>query len=153
MDDESLEIRDQLTRGVMARLLHSQTSSHDNGSAKPEEWPRLFEKHFNANDLDAVMALYEPEARFVTQSGDTVVGRNAIRNVLRGMIDSKTRLHSRVIRAVTVGDIAQLYTDFEGTTVDSSQKTVPVHSKAIEVLRRQPDGDWKLIIGDPNARD
>ena len=44
------------------RLLHSQTSSHDNGSAKPEEWPRLFEKHFNANDLDAVMALYEPEA-------------------------------------------------------------------------------------------
>jgi hypothetical protein len=24
--------------------------------------------------------------------------------------------------------------------------------KTIEVLRRQPDGTWKLIIGDPNAR-
>ena len=119
MDDESLEIRTNSREVSWPRLLHSQTSSHDNGSAKPEEWPRLFEKHFNANDLDAVMALYEPEAgirdsvwRF------TVVGRNAIRNVLRGMIDSKTRLHSRVIRAVTVGDIAQLYTDFEGTTVE-----------------------------------
>jgi hypothetical protein len=26
-------------------------------------------------------------------------------------------------------------------------------TKAIEVLRRQPDGTWKLIFGDPNARD
>ena len=49
-----------------------------------------------------------------------------------------------------MGDIAQLYTDFEGTTVDSSGNTVPVHSKAIEVLRHQPDGGWKLVMGDPN---
>ena len=80
------------------------------------------------------MALYKPEARFVTQSGDTVMGRDAIRSVLRAMVGAKTRLHSRVVRAVTVGDIAQLYTDFEGTTVDSSSKTVPVYNKAIEVL-------------------
>jgi ketosteroid isomerase-like protein len=69
------------------------------------------------------------------------------------MICSKTKLHSRVIRAVTVGDIAQLYTDFEGTALDSSGQTIEARNKAIEVLRRQPDGTWKLIIGDPNARD
>jgi hypothetical protein len=44
------------------------------------------------------------------------------------------------------------YTDFEGTTIDPSGNTVEVRHKAIEVLRRQPDGTWKLIIGDPNAR-
>ena len=33
--------------------------------AKPEDWPRVFEQHLNAGDLEAVMALYEPEARFV----------------------------------------------------------------------------------------
>ena len=120
---------------------------------KPEDWPRLFEQHFNAGDLDAVMALYETDARFVSGSGETLVGRDAIRKVLGAMIDAKTQLRSRVVRAVTVGDIAQLYTDFEGTTVDSSSKTVPVHNKAIEVLRRQPDGDWKLVRGDPNARE
>jgi hypothetical protein len=54
---------------------------------------------------------------------------------------------------VTVDDIAQLYTDFEGTTVDESGKTVAIRNKAIEVLRRQPDGAWKLIMGDPNARE
>jgi hypothetical protein len=69
------------------------------------------------------------------------------------LIDAKTRLHSRVVETVTVGDIAQLYTDFEGTTVDTSGNTVAIHHKAIEVLRRQPDGAWKLIVGDPNGRE
>src|SRR5262249_28485485 len=131
----------------MAELLYIRRAN------KPEDWPRLFEQHFNAGDLDAVMALYEPGARFVTQTGDTVIGRGAIPNVLRAMVNATTRLRSRVVRAVTVGDIAQLYTDFEGTAVDSSKKTVSVSNKAIEILRRQPDGDLKLIIGDPNARE
>jgi uncharacterized membrane protein/ketosteroid isomerase-like protein len=119
---------------------------------KPEDWPRVFEQHFNAGDLDAVIGLYEPEARFVMRSGETLVGHDAIRKVLSGLIGAKTKFHSRVVRKVSVGDIAQLYTDFEGATVDSSGNTVPVRNKAIEVLRRQPDGSWKLIMGDPNGR-
>jgi len=136
-------------------LVRSKTSSpttHTMFPHEPQDWPGLFEQHFNAGDLDAVMALYEPKARFVTRSGETLVGIDAIRKVLAGIIAAKTQFRSRVVRAVTFGDVAQLYTDFEGTTVDSSGNTVPVHSKAIEVLRRQPDGGWKLIMGDPNGR-
>ena len=44
---------------------------------------------------------------------------------------------------MTVGDIGQLYIDFEGTTIDSSGKTTPIHHKSIEVLRRQTDGGWR----------
>jgi ketosteroid isomerase-like protein len=69
------------------------------------------------------------------------------------MIDAKTQLHSRVLIAVTVGDIAQLYTDFEGTRLDAYGNTIPVRNRAIEILRRQPEGDWKLIIGDPHGRE
>jgi uncharacterized protein (TIGR02246 family) len=120
---------------------------------QPEDWPRQFVEHFNAGDLDAVMSLYEPEARFVTRSGQTLVGRDAIRKVLGGLIEAKTQFQSRVVRTAIIGDIAQLYTDFEGTRVDDAGKTIPVRNKAIEVLRRQPDGSWKLIMGDPNARE
>jgi uncharacterized protein (TIGR02246 family) len=98
------------------------------------------------------MDLYEPEARFVARSGETLIGSEQIRKLLDAMIKGKTRLNSRVVRAATVGDIAQLYTDFEGTAMDGSGKTVEAQYKAIEVLRRQPDGAWKLIIGDPNGR-
>src|SRR5262249_37933849 len=99
----------------------------------PEDWPRLFEQLLNAGDLEAVVALYEPDARFVARSGETVVGRDRIRDMLAGMIRTKTCLQSRVIRAVTVDDIALLYTDFEGTTVDASGKTAEARHKAIEV--------------------
>jgi uncharacterized protein (TIGR02246 family) len=120
---------------------------------KPEDWARHFEKQLNAGDLDGVMALYEPDARFVTQNGETLVGRDAIRKVLGGLIKAKTQFQSRVVRANTIGEIAQLYTDFEGIREDDSGKTVPVHLRAVEVLRRQPDGSWKLIMGDPNGRE
>jgi ketosteroid isomerase-like protein len=79
------------------------------------------------------------------------IGRDQIHKVLGGMIDAKTQLHSRVVKAATLGDIAQLYTDFEGTTLDASGRAVATQHKAIEVLRGQPEGDWKLIIGDPNG--
>jgi hypothetical protein len=69
---------------------------------KPEDWPRVFEEHLNAGDLDAVTALYEPEARFVTKSGETLVDRDRIPKVVGGMIEEKARLHSRVVKAVTV---------------------------------------------------
>ena len=87
---------------------------------KPENWPRFFERRLNARDLDAAMKLYEPEARFVTKSDEILVGHDAIRRVLAEMIYTKTQMHSRVIRAVTVGDIAQLYADFEGTKLDAT---------------------------------
>ena len=87
------------------------------------------------------------------RSGETVVGRDRIRDVLAGLIQSKTRLQSRVLRAITVDDVAVLYTDFNGTAIDSSGRTIEVRSKAIEVLRRQTDGGWRLIVGDPNGRE
>ena len=54
---------------------------------EPEDWPRVFEQHLNAGDLEAVVALY-----------------------------------------------------------------ADVHGRAIEIVRRQPDGTWKLIVGDPHGR-
>jgi uncharacterized protein (TIGR02246 family) len=119
---------------------------------KPENWPRVFEQNVNAGDLDAVVALYEPGARFVLRTGETLAGRDAIRPVLAGLIAAKTQFRSQVVKAVTVGDVALLYTDFRGTALDGSGATVEVRSDAIEVLRRQPDGTWKLIVGDPNGR-
>ena len=58
-----------------------------------------------------------------------------------------------MIKATTIDNVALLYTDFQGTAVDASGRTIEVRSKAIEVLRRQPDGAWKLIVGDPNGRE
>ena len=120
--------------------------------SNPEDWPSVFEQHLNAGDLDKVMSLYEPDARFVAPSGETLIGRDRIGQVIAGLIRSQTKMKSRVLRVNAIDDLALLYTDFDGTTVDDSGKTIELRSRAIEILRRQSDGTWKLIIGDPNAR-
>jgi uncharacterized protein (TIGR02246 family) len=119
---------------------------------RPEDWPRAFEERLNAGDLDGVVALYAPDARFVTRTGDVLAGRDAIRPVLAGLVAARTRFSSRVVRAVTAGDVAVLYTDFAGESHDEAGHTVAVRSAAIEVLRREADGRWLLIVGDPNGR-
>lgn len=135
----------------------SKSESHAQKSAalpnRSEDWPRVFERHLNAGDLDAVIALYEPEARFVTPSGEVLVGHDQIRKVIGGLIAAKTRLRGRIVQAVTVGEIAHLSTDFEGTMIDDSGRSIAISSKAIELLRRQGDGSWKLILGNPHGRE
>ena len=118
----------------------------------PEDWPSVFAQHLNAGDLEKVMSLYEPEARFVAPSGETLVGLDRIGEVIAALIRSNTKMKGRVLRVTRIDDLAVLYTDFDGTTNDASGKKIELSSRAIEVLRRQPDGTWKLIIGDPNAR-
>ena len=99
-----------------------------------------------------LMALDELDARFVARSGETVVGRGSrIREVIAGLTCLKTKFKSRVLQATTIHDVALLYTDFQGIYLYASGKTIEVRSKAVEVLRRQPDGAWKLIVGDPNG--
>jgi uncharacterized protein (TIGR02246 family) len=118
----------------------------------PQDWPSVFTQHLNAGDLEKVISLYEQDARFVAPSGETLVGIKPIGEVIAGLIRSNTKMKSRVLRAVTLDDLAVLYTDFDVTTNDASGKKTELRSRAIEVLRRQPDGGWKLIVGDPNAR-
>ena len=118
----------------------------------PEDWPHDFTQSLNAGDLDAVVALYDPDARFVDRTGEILIGRDRIRDTLARLINSHTRLHSRAIKTVVVDDIALLYTDFDGTTINAAGSTAETAFKAIEVLRRQPDGRWRLVVGDPRGR-
>jgi PhnB protein len=119
---------------------------------KPEEWVRLFAQHLNAGDLEAVIALYEPDASFVPRSGDTVVGRSGIRQVLADFIAKKPQMRGRVTKVVPTGDIALLYTDWQGTAVDPAGTPVEIFHQAIEIVRRQADGTWKLLVGHPDGR-
>ena len=102
----------------------------------------MFEQHLNAGDLDAVMALYDPGAVFVQRTGETVLGRQGIREVVGGLIAARTRFQSRVIKAITVDDIALLYTDFQGTTMDASGKTVEVRT-----MRSRFSADSRMARG------
>ena len=61
-------------------------------SHSPEELDQLFSEALNAGDLDALVALYEPQAVFITDPGKTVTGTAAIREVLSAFVAMKPKI-------------------------------------------------------------
>jgi uncharacterized protein (TIGR02246 family) len=114
----------------------------------PEDCDRLFADYVNAGNLDGVIALYEPGASLVQQDGSPAVGKPAIREALGGMLAANARLRMNVTRTVRAGDdLVVLYNDWTMSAGGNEMQ-----GKAIEVVRRQPDGTWLFAIDDPFAR-
>src|ERR1700754_3541527 len=116
-------------------------------ATEPEQLHRLFEQAFNAGDLDALMALYEPDAALIPQPGVTVQGRDGIRDALRWFLDRQGQISLDSKLVVRVGDLAYLSNQWSlagGTMPDGS----PAELGAItaEVARRQGDGAWLYVI-------
>lgn len=120
----------------------------------PIEVDQLFAKALEAGDLEAIVALYEPQAVVPGQSGQPpAVGPDQIREAMRPFIELKP---TNVVLAATVvaelDGVAILYDDWRGTGHAPDGSEAPLEGKAIEVVRRQADGSWKFIFDDPNAR-
>ena len=117
---------------------------------RPEELDRLFAQALNAGDLDALLALYEPNAALAAQPGQVVTGTQSIREALQGFIAMKptlTMLETKTI--MQTGEIALTSSKWHltGTGPDGSPVTMDGHSA--EVSRRQADGTWRIVIDSP----
>ena len=97
---------------------------------EPEDWPSVCEREVAAGNLDAVLELYDPEARFITPTGETIFGPHRIREMVAGLIRATKRMKSRVRKVVKVGDVAILYSDFERTALDAHGVAVEIHDRA-----------------------
>ena len=119
----------------------------------PEECDRLFGEHVSTGDLDKVMALYEEGASFVQHDGHVTHGHHAVRQALSRLVAMRPKLRMDVVKVVVgAGDLAIVYNDWEMSAIGPDGKPRERAGKAIEVMRRQPDGSWKVVIDDPYAR-
>jgi uncharacterized protein (TIGR02246 family) len=119
----------------------------------PEECDRLFDEHFNAGDVDALMALYEPGSSLVRRDGSMATGHADIRRVLDRLVAMRPTLRSNVLKVVRNDeDIAMVYNDWTISTKGSDGMPSERAGRAIEVIRRQADGTWRVAIDDPYAR-
>lgn len=104
-------------------------------------------------DLDAAVALYEPDATFVVSPGQVVTGHAAIREVLQGMIAANATGKLEAITAVPSSDGTVAFTRAKGSSTRAGQDGKPVtsHFNSIEVVRKQADGTWRIAIDDPSG--
>ena len=120
---------------------------------KPEECDLLLLEALGKEDLDAAVALYEPNATFVVSADQVVTGQAAIREVMQGFIAAKATFNLEAITAVPSTDGSVAVTRVKGSSTspgpDGQPVTTPLHS--VEVVRKQADGTWLFIIDDPSG--
>ena len=120
---------------------------------KPEECDLLLLEALGKEDLDAAVALYEPNATFVVSADQVVTGQAAIRKVMQGFIAAKATFNIEAVTAVPSADGSVAVTRVNGSSTspgpDGKPITTPLHS--VEVVRKQADGTWLFIIDDPSG--
>jgi ketosteroid isomerase-like protein len=116
----------------------------------PEEVHELFAKYFSAGDLESLMSLYEAEATIVSQPGP-VTGTAAIREVMNTFLGLKPQFHLEVKKAFQANDIALLFSTWTLKGTDPSGGEVETAGQTSDVVRRQPDGTWLLVIDIPHG--
>jgi ketosteroid isomerase-like protein len=118
-------------------------------AAIPEDLHRLFAQALNAGDLDALAALYEGGASLISEPDQLATGAKAVRQALSGLLAMNPTITVATHRVVRAADIALLYSSWRlrGTRVEGG--AVEMEGRGTEIARRQADGRWLFVIGDP----
>ena len=109
----------------------------------PSEICRLFQKYMAQGDIESVLGLYEPDVVFMNQAGEAKRGTEELREELAPLAAAKTTFEFKIKQLIQAGDIALTHTEWNL----SMPKQLSLY--AIEVARRQSDGTWRWLIGDP----
>jgi ketosteroid isomerase-like protein len=114
----------------------------------PSQFPSAFAAAFSSGETTAVMALYCADAVLVSPTGEELRGTEAIANYLQWHLARKLTMRISPHNLVIQSDIALLNNRFE--VLDGH--SVLFSGDSMEVLRRDVDGGWRLLIDQPNSK-
>ena len=103
----------------------------------------------NRGDIEAALALYEPNAVLVAQPGHLARGSTELRLALGRFIELKPTLRSETQNVVEVDDIALYIGRWTLRGTDPSGQVVTMGGESSDTLRRQRDGRWLIAVDNP----
>jgi uncharacterized protein (TIGR02246 family) len=121
----------------------------DTRARSPQQVIERFAHHLENRDVDALVSLYEPDAAFVAEPGAVVHGHPEIREALAGLIALEPTITGEIQKVVEADGTALVVNrwQLEGTGPDGSP--IQMAGLSADVMRRQPDGSWRVLIDDP----
>ena len=117
----------------------------------PEDAVRLAVEAIAAGDMDATLAMYEPDACFVGPTGEVANGHAELRDALLPFSALKPRFRFEVERIIHGADIALIAGKWSFTGTDPEGNTVEMSGRNLDVARQQDDGSWRIVIDNPFA--
>lgn len=118
-------------------------------ATRPEELHTLFAEAALRGDIDALMALYEPDAVGVDLNGGELGGRAAIREFLLGFLAAAGEMEGNTSKVVASDDLALLSNHWHAVVKGPDGQDTTVSNYSAEVARRQPDGTWLFALDCP----
>lgn len=115
----------------------------------PEALMRTFSTRLNDADLDGLVALYEPDAAFETQPGTVVHGHAAIRAALAQLLALRPTMTAETVQVLVGGDVALVVNEWAMTGTGPDGTAVRRSGRSADVVRRQPDGRWLVVVDKP----
>ena len=97
---------------------------------------------FNTGDLNTVMSIYDGSGIIVPEPNKPVSGKEKFEAAVQGILSIKGKMEIKTVYCLEMGDVAVGRSEWSIT--DGNE--IKVAAKGIEVLKRQPDGTWKVLI-------
>ncbi|MFI5985296.1 YybH family protein [Streptomyces sp. NPDC051555] len=115
----------------------------------PQVIGRSFNERCNAGDLDGLLALYEPDAVMVDETGRPHRGTTELRSFFTAMLSVEPTVRTVAATVVVHEDVAQGSTHWQLDVTAPDGTVSRTEGHAAELLRRQPDGTWLVAIDNP----
>ncbi len=109
----------------------------------------LFERLAKEGDVDGLLDLYTDDAVYVASSDQTLEGHEQIRPALQAMIDMGYETRLELTGLVEAGDIVLEKSRWTTRITGDDGKVEETTGLSTVVLKRQPDGSWRILIDDP----
>ena len=114
--------------------------------SEPDDVHRTYMEAINTGNLDSLISLYESDACFVLQPGQIVHGVENIYKIHKNFINMNGKMDTKVKRVIKTKNLALVITDWYFTGTKTDGKHVHLSSTATDVMHKQSDGTWSIII-------
>lgn len=97
---------------------------------------------YNTGDLQTVLSMYDVNGIIVAEPHLAVSGREKFEKAVKAILAIKGIMEIKTVYCLQSNDVAMGRSEWNITDGDE----VMVAAKGIELLKRQPDGTWKVLI-------
>ncbi len=115
----------------------------------PRATVRTLVDAMNRGDLDTACACYAPDAVFAAAPGQLFHTADTRRAALDGMLAMQPALTTLSEIVLQGDDIALYQSAWRMTGIDTTGAPVALDGRSADVLHRQPDGTWRIVVDNP----
>lgn len=109
---------------------------------KAEDVHSLLAAAYNTGDLDTVLSIYDVNGIIVADPANPVSGKEKFTAAVKDILSIKGKMEIKTVYCLQTGDVAVGRSEW--SIKDGSE--TKVSAKGVEVMKRQPDGTWKVVI-------